>query len=493
MKKRSSGILMHISSLNNNFGIGSFGDEAYEFVDFLVESGQKYWQILPLGHTSYGDSPYQCFSAFAGNPHFINFSILKDKRLLKEEDFKDVDLGSDEEIIDYGKIFENRKPILYKAYENFKLNKARDYDDFIEKNSFWLKDYAEYMAIKDNQNLVAWTEWPEKLRLRDEETLNKYREKLKDEIEFYYFIQYEFFEQWTSLKDYANSNGISIIGDLPIYIAGDSADMWVNPEMFKVNEDMRAKFVAGCPPDCFSKTGQLWGNPIYDWDKMEKDGFKWWVTRIKESLKLYDVIRLDHFIGFNSFWQIPAEDETAENGKWIKGPGLKLFDEIKKELGEVNIIAEDLGTVTEEFLKFKEKTGFPGMKVIQFSFGEGDSESLPHNAEKNSVSYVGTHDNETAKGWYLNNLETDEGIKAKDYLDIREGDNIGFKFIRGNMSSHSNIAIMTMQDILNLDNKARMNTPSTLGGNWCWRIKKGVLTKELAEKIYHLTKLYGRV
>lgn len=493
MKKRSSGILMHISSLNNNFGIGSFGDEAYEFVDFLVESGQKYWQILPLGHTSYGDSPYQCFSAFAGNPHFINFSILKDKRLLKEEDFKDVDFGSDEEIIDYGKIFENRKPILYKAYENFKLNKARDYDYFIEKNRFWLKDYAEYMAIKDNQNLVAWTEWPEKLRLRDEETLNKYREKLKDEIEFYYFIQYEFFEQWTSLKNYANSNGIRIIGDLPIYIAGDSADMWVNPEMFKVNEDMRAKFVAGCPPDCFAKTGQLWGNPIYDWEKMEKDGFKWWITRIKESLKLYDVIRLDHFIGFNSFWQIPAEDETAENGKWIKGPGLKLFDEIKKELGEVNIIAEDLGTVTEEFLKFKEKTGFPGMKVIQFSFGEGDSESLPHNAEKNSVSYVGTHDNETAKGWYLNNLDNNEGIKAKDYLDIREGDNIGFKFIRGNMSSHSNIAIMTMQDILNLDNKARMNTPSTLGGNWCWRIKKGALTKELAEKIYHLTKLYGRV
>lgn len=493
MKKRSSGILMHISSLNNDFGIGSFGDEAYEFVDFLVESGQKYWQILPLGHTSYGDSPYQCFSAFAGNPHFINFSILKDKGLLKEEDFKNVDFGSDDEVVDYGTIFKNRKPVLYKAYKNFKLTKVSDYKDFVKKNEFWIKDYAEYMAIKNNNGLVAWTNWPEKLRLRDEKTLNKYRKELKDEIEFYYFIQYEFFEQWTSLKNYANSNGIKIIGDLPIYISGDSADMWVNPKMFKVDKDMRAKFVAGCPPDCFAETGQLWGNPIYDWESMEKDNFKWWITRIRESLKLYDIVRLDHFIGFNRFWQIPAEDETAENGKWVKGPGLKLFDEIKKELGDVNIIAEDLGTVTDEFLKFKAKTGFPGMKIVQFSFGEGDPDGLPHNAEKNSVSYVGTHDNETARGWYLNNLETKDGMKAKDYLDIRDGDNIGLKFIRGNMASHSNVAIMTMQDTLNLDNTARMNTPSTLGGNWCWRIKKGELTKELAEEIYHLTKLYGRV
>ena len=328
MKKRSSGVLMHISSLSGEFGIGSMGEEAYKFVDFLVEAGQKYWQILPLGHTSYGDSPYQCFSAFAGNPHFIDFKILAQEGLLHENDYKFRNFGNDSERVDYGLIFNLRNEILKRAYENFKTqnlieDRVFEYKKFKEENRFWLEEYSLYMAVKEHFGLVAWKEWDEDIKNRTEEAMNRYKEQLKDKIEYYNFIQFIFFKQWNNLKQYANSKGIEIIGDIPIYVAEDSADMWSNPKLFKVNEDNTLKVVAGCPPDAFAVTGQLWGNPIYDWDKMEEDGYSWWILRIRESFKLYDMVRIDHFRGFESYWQVPYGDKTAENGEWVKGPGIK--------------------------------------------------------------------------------------------------------------------------------------------------------------------------
>lgn len=498
MKKRSSGILMHISSLHGNFGIGSMGKEAYEFVDFLVSAGQGYWQILPLGHTSYGDSPYQCFSAFAGNPHFIDFEILRNEGLLEEEDYKDKNFGDDPERVDYGLIFELRNGILKKAYENFKNNALKVYQEFKykrfkEENKFWLEDYSLYMAIKEHFGLVSWQEWDEDIKNREEKALKRYKEELKDEIEYYNFIQFIFFKQWNELKEYANYNGIKIIGDIPIYVAEDSADMWSNPKMFKVDEDNTPKFVAGCPPDAFAITGQLWGNPIYDWDAMDEDDYKWWILRIRESLKLYDMVRIDHFRGFESYWQVPYGDKTAENGKWVKGPGIKLFNAIKEALGDVNIIAEDLGFMTNEVIEFRNETGFPGMKVLQFAFGGEDSTDLPHNYINNSVAYTGTHDNDTVLGWFKNSTSKKEIKKAKEYLSLNEEDGVSFGFIRGIWRSVSFLSIATMQDLLGLGSEARMNIPSTLGGNWEWRIKSGQLTNDLAKKMYDLTKLYGRL
>lgn len=498
MKKRSSGILMHISSLHGNFGIGSMGEEAYEFVDFLVSAGQRYWQILPLGHTSYGDSPYQCFSAFAGNPHFIDFKILCDEGLLKEEDYIDKNFGDNKEAVDYGLIFDLRNGILKKAYENFKNKELKEYQNFKyekfkEENKFWLEDYSSYMAIKDRFGLVSWQEWDEDIKNREEKALNKYKKELKDEIEYYNFIQFIFFKQWNDLKEYANCNGVEIIGDIPIYVAEDSADMWSNPKMFKVDEDNTPKFVAGCPPDAFAATGQLWGNPIYDWDAMDKDGYKWWILRIRESFKLYDMVRIDHFRGFESYWQIPYGDETAANGEWVKGPGIKLFNAIKEVLGDVNIIAEDLGFMTNEVIEFRNATGFPGMKVLQFGFGGEDSTDLPHNYVNNSIAYTGTHDNDTVLGWFENNTSKWEIKKAKEYLSLNEEDGVSFGFVRGIWRSVSFLSIATMQDLLALGSEARINTPSTLGGNWKWRIRSGQLTNELAKKIYDLTKLYGRL
>lgn len=498
MRKRSSGILMHISSLPGKFGIGSVGEEAYEFVDFLVSAGQKYWQILPLGHTSYGDSPYQCFSAFAGNPHFINLKILCDEGLLKEEDYIDKNFGDDEEVVDYGLIFELRNEILKKAYENFKSKELNGYQEFRykrfkEENKFWLEDYSTYMAIKEHFGLVSWQEWDEDIKNREEKALNKYKKELKDKIEYYNFIQFIFFKQWNELKEYANYNGVEIIGDIPIYVAEDSADMWSNPKMFKVDEDNTPKFVAGCPPDAFAVTGQLWGNPIYDWDAMDKDGYKWWILRIRESFKLYDMVRIDHFRGFESYWEVPYGDETAVNGEWVKGPGIKLFNAIKEALGDVNIIAEDLGFMTNEVIEFRNESGFPGMKVLQFGFGGEDSTDLPHNYINNSVAYTGTHDNDTVLGWFENNTSKKEIKKAKKYLSLNEEEGVSFGFIRGIWRSVSFLSVATMQDLLDLGSEARMNIPSTLGGNWEWRIKSGQLTNELAKKIYDLTKLYGRL
>lgn len=402
---RSSGIIMHIASLPGKYGIGTFGKEAYKFGDFLKKAGQKYWQILPLGPTSFGDSPYQSFSAFAGNPYFIDFDILRQDGFLDESDYYSVNFGESSEDIDYGLIFKEKLRVLKIAYEKFKLRQDKDLIKFQEAEAYWLDDYALYMSIKKHFDLKSWYEWDEDIRLREPEAINRYKILLEDEIGFWKFLQYEFYKQWNNLKAYINNLGIEIIGDMPIYVAEDSADVWGNPEAFLLNKNtLKPLKVAGCPPDIFAATGQLWGNPIYDWCYMGKTDYKWWVDRIRQSLNLYDVLRIDHFKGFESYWSIPYGDLTAENGEWVKGPGIKVFNAIKDELGEVNIIAEDLGTLTEETIKLRNDTGFPGMKILTFGFDSDSSNPfLPHNYEKNFIVYTGTHDNDTVRGWIEKN------------------------------------------------------------------------------------------
>ena len=385
---------MHIASLPGKFGIGTFGKESYEYVDFLFKSGLKYWQILPLGQTGYGDSPYQSFSAFAGNPYFIDFDILKSEGLLKEEEYLNENYGDNKEYIDYGLLFKVKYEVLKRAYNTFKYTNNTELKEkiivFKEKNKFWLEDYSLYMSIKERFDLKSWQEWDEDIKKRTPLAMERYKNELKDEIEFWSFIQFLFFKQWNELKEYANKKGISIIGDIPIYVAEDSADVWSNPDAYLIyTETLEPIVVAGCPPDAFSKTGQLWGNPIYDWSYMEKRQYKWWIKRVEESLKLYDVVRIDHFRGFESFWEVPYGDETAINGRWTRGPGMKLFDAIKKELGEINVIAEDLGFLTDEVIKFLRESSFPGMKVLQFAFDEREeSNYLPHTYTRNCIAYT---------------------------------------------------------------------------------------------------------
>lgn len=492
MMKRSSGILMHITSLPSPYGIGTFGKEAYEFVDFLVKAGQKYWQILPLGSTSFGDSPYQSFSAFAGNPYFIDLDLLNKECILEEKDYKVLDFGDDPENVDYEKIFKNKMKVLKVAFNNAKNKHLEDIKKFKEDNTQWIEDYALYMAIKEKFQLKPWKLWDEDIKLRKESTIKTYKRELKEEIEYWVFLQYLFYKQYGELKAYANSKGVKIIGDIPIYVAEDSADTWANSNIFLLDENKTPTVVAGCPPDAFSETGQLWGNPIYDWKALEKQEYLWWIERIDASRKIYDVIRIDHFRGFESYWQIPYGEETAINGTWVKGPGIKLFNAIKKALGHVEIIAEDLGFLTEEVINFRIESGYPGMKVLQFAFdSREESDYLPHNYEKNCVVYTGTHDNYTVNGWFknTNKAEVDYAVR---YLNLSEKEGYNWGFIRGALSSVGSLAIAQMQDYLGLGDEGRMNIPSTLGDNWQWRIKKEALTEELAEKINKLTKLYGR-
>lgn len=492
---RAAGILMHISSLPGKYGIGTFGEEAYKFVDFLRNSGIKYWQILPLGHTSYGDSPYQCFSAFAGNPYFIDFDILQTEGMLSDKDYLEENYGDNEEKVDYEAIFNSKIKVLKRAYNNFKNMKAcREFEDFKKENSYWLEDYALFMSLKYYFNLDSWSKWDRGIKFRESSALNKYKELLKDEINFWSFVQFEFFNQWKSLKYYANVNGIKIIGDMPIYVAEDSADTWSKPENFKVDmKTLEPLVVAGCPPDGFSSTGQLWGNLIYNWDKMKADNYKWWVDRISFSSNMYDVIRIDHFRGFESYWEIPYGESTAINGKWQKGPALDLFKEIESQLGKVNLIAEDLGILTEDVNKFLRDVNYPGMKVLQFAFGgDGNNPYLPHNYIRECVAYTGTHDNDTSMGWLMTTGNEYEIERAKLYLGLNEKEGYNWGFIRGVWSSIANLAIAPIQDILALGNESRMNFPSTLGGNWNFRIKEGVLTKELQDKISEFNRLYLR-
>jgi 4-alpha-glucanotransferase len=507
---RASGILMHISSLPEDYGIGTFGEEAYRFADFLKASGQSYWQILPLGHTGYGDSPYQAFSAYAGNPYFVDLKILEQEGLLKREEFEDVEFGRNEEETDYGKLFERRFQVLAIAYHRAKKICQEEQQEGVEKdsgqdslqseirsfrkeNAFWLEDYAMYMAVKSEMGLRSWQEWDEEIKVRDEVALEAYKGALKEEINFWVFVQYMFFKQWRALKTYVNHLGIKIIGDIPIYVSIDSADTWANAELFKLDAYKNPTVVAGCPPDAFSDTGQLWGNPIYDWEYLEQTGYKWWTDRIRESFKLYDVVRIDHFRGFEAYWEIPFGEDTAQNGKWVEGPGMKLFEAIKQELGEVAIIAEDLGYLTQKVIEFKNETGYPGMKVLQFAFSiEEESSYLPHNYDKNCVVYTGTHDNDTTMGWIEATGNKDEVGHAKRYLKLDADEGCNWGIIRGAWSSTAHTAIAPMQDFLGLGNESRMNIPATLGGNWKWRMKKEALTEALHQKINELTKLYKR-
>lgn len=482
--ERKSGVIMHISSLPSKYGIGTFGEQAYKFCDFLVKTGLHYWQILPIGPTGYGDSPYQSFSSFAGNPYFIDLDMLSKEGLLTEDEYKDVDFGQDPTRVDYGKLYNNRLPILKKAYSRFKDYKSLEI--FVDENKDWVCDYALFMSIKNHLGGKSWDNWDEDIKNRKEEAIKLYTEKLKEEINYEYFIQYMFYKQYNELKKYVNSKGIQIIGDLPIYCSYDSVDVWANKEQFLDDK------VGGCPPDGFSEGGQLWGNPIYNWDYMKKDNYKWWVNRVDKTLKLFDVTRIDHFRGFESYWSIPKGDIDAKRGEWVKGPGYELFKRIKEELGNINIIAEDLGYTTKEVVEFREQTGFPGMKMMQFAYDpNNESDFLPHNIERNWAAYASTHDSDTVKGWLDSKKGSIELDFAIDYLKMSKEEGYVWGFIRGAWSSVANIAITQIQDFLELDNSSRMNVPATLG-NWNWRLNGELLTDEVAEKIKKLNKLYSR-
>ena len=491
---RASGILLPISSLPSNYGIGCFSKEAYAFVDQLIRAGQKYWQILPLGPTGYGDSPYQSFSTFAGNPYFIDLEVFIREGLLTEEECESCDWGTNESYVDYEKIYASRFQLLRKAYERYDLRQDEDYGTFVRENGYWLEDYCLFMAIKNDQGGKGWEEWPEELRNRHPGALERAREELADEIQFYRFQQHWFYKQWCWLKTYANNNGVKIIGDVPIYVSADSADAWANPLLFQFDEDNRPIAVAGCPPDAFSATGQLWGNPLYSWEYHRKTEYSWWVQRITHSLKQYDVVRIDHFRGFDEYYSIPYKDETAEFGRWEKGPGLELFKVLGEKVEHLEVIAEDLGLLTESVHQLLEDTGFPGMKVLQFAFDESeDSAYLPHKYSKNCVVYTGTHDNETTRGWYEGiSGHTMEFARAYTNCEDRPVEDCVWAMIRAAMSSVADLAVIPIQDYLCLGNEARMNAPSTLGYNWKWRLKKDQITPDLIDRIYAMTKLYGR-
>lgn len=491
---RSSGILMHISSLPSPYGIGTLGKEAYKFVDFLRKSGQYYWQILPIFPTSFGDSPYQAFSTFAGNPYFIDLDLLYEDGLLDKSDYEDLDWGESQEEVDYGKLYNNRFSVLKIAYRNWKEDHQETLSKFRQAQADWINDYALFMALKEEYEGKPWYNWPEPYRLREKTALEEYEKSHSDEVAFWVFTQCVFFDQWKKLKLYAHSKDVHIIGDIPIYVAMDSADVWANPDMFWMDEKLCPVKVAGCPPDAFSKTGQLWGNPLYNWFKMKMDGYSWWEKRISAAAEVYDVIRIDHFRGFDSFYAIPAADETAEFGEWLQGPGFDFFETIQKKLDDISIIAENLGFLTPSVHELLAKTGFPGMKILEFAFDcrESDtSEYLPHVYEKNCVVYTGTHDNNTLVGW-MKEVKKEDFEYAKDYLRLQEDESYHWGMIKGAWASVSNLAVAQMQDFLGLGEESRMNTPGTLGKNWKWRMKKDAITPELAKKIFTITKLYGR-
>ncbi len=496
--KRSAGILLPITSLPSRYGIGCFSKSAYDFIDWLKEAGQTYWQILPLGPTSYGDSPYQSFSTFAGNPYFISLEALIEEGVLTEEECEEADFGSQLEDIDYEKLYQNRYPLLRKAYERSKVSENADYLRFVEENKWWLSDYALFMAVKDRFEGVAWTQWAEDIRLRWGFAMDYYRRELYFEIEFQQYMQFKFFEQWRRLKAYANQKGIALIGDIPIYVAMDSADTWAHPELFQLDEQNVPCAVAGCPPDGFSADGQLWGNPLYRWEYHKQTGYEWWVSRLAYCFRLYDVVRIDHFRGFDEYYSIPYGAESAKIGHWEKGPGIELFRCVEQRLGWHEVIAEDLGYVTDSVRQLVADSGFPGMKVLEFAFDSRDSGSandyLPHNYMENSVAYTGTHDNETICGWF-ESISKAEQQMAREYLcDLYTPKELLYKaFIALVMRSNAKTCIIPMQDYLGYDNTCRINTPSTVGTNWRWRLTEEDLSKELQEEILGIAKRYGRI
>ena len=493
---RSSGILLHISSLPDKYGVGTLGAEARRFVDFLVKSGQTYWQILPIGPTGFGDSPYQSYSAYAGNPLLIDLQTLIDEGLISADDHDLQVIEKKQKFADYAQLDSFKQIVLKKACKNFfetsSEKRLEHFKLFCNQNNFWLEDYALFTALKANFRNVMWTEWEDDIRLRKPEAVERYTEQLGEEIQCVKFIQYKFFEQYYTLKRYANSKGIKIYGDMPIYVSMDSSDIWANPQLFMLDEDRKPVKVAGCPPDAFSPTGQLWGNPLYDWDYMEETHYEWWISRVEYSSVLFDLTRIDHFRGFESFYAIPYGSETAETGEWLKGPSMKLFKAIRAELGDVNLVAEDLGFLTADVRKMLKESGFPGMNVLEFAFGGENSNYLPHNHKRNSVTYIGTHDNDTAAGWYES---SDKATRknAKKYMTLTKKEGVSWGMIRTAYASVSDLAVIQMQDFLELGSEARMNIPSTIGGgNWAWRLNGDELTDKLAEKIYKYTSRYFR-
>ena len=490
---RTSGVLMPISSIPSPYGIGTMGKQARKFVDFLVKGGQKYWQILPICPTSYGDSPYQSFSSFAGNPYFIDLEYLCKDELLTKKECESFQWGSNPKYVDYGIMYESRYALLRKVYARFTKKEPQDFEKFCENEKQWLDDYALFMALKDANGGQAWSNWDKSLRLREKKAMEEATETYSEEIRFYKMLQYLFYQQWNALKTYANEAGIEIIGDVPIYVAGDSADVWANPDQFYLDENLEPIEVAGCLPDAFSDDGQLWGNPLFRWDVMKKDGYTWWTRRIKAMSELYDIIRIDHFRGFDSFYAIPAKDDTAKNGQWKQGPGMDLFCELEKKLGKLPIIVEDLGFLTPSVHKLLKDSGFPGMKVIQFAFdSREESDYLPHTYTNHCVVYTGTHDNDTVMGWMKTAPKA--SVKyAKEYLNLTKEEGYNWGMMRAAWSSVADMAIVPMQDILGLGSEARINTPSTLGNNWKWRATPEQIDAKVAKKLYHYMQMYGRV
>ena len=498
--KRRSGILLSITSLPSKYGIGCFDQAAYDFVDWLEKAGQKYWQILPLGSTSHAgafDSPYQAYSAFAGNPYFISLDALVEEGVLTEEECAAASFGEDGSKIDYDLLYENRLPLLRKAYERSGVYKEQEYQQFISENFWWLDDYALFMAAKTFFDNKSWTEWPMDLRMHYDYALNYYRERLYFDIEFHKYLQYKFYQQWMRLKKYANDKDIHIIGDIPIYVSPDGSDVWAQPEMFQLDEGNKPTRIAGCPPDSFAVDGQVWGNPLYRWEHHKATGYHWWVTRMWYSFKLYDMVRIDHFRGFDEYFSIPADTASAHDGIWVEGPGMELFRTLKEQLGERAVIAEDLGMMTDSVRQLVKDSGYPNMKVLQFALDVtdeyGTNEYKPHNYNNNCVVYTGTHDNETIAGWFAG-LSKAERDNIREYMGDFDTANKRMykKLVSLAMMSAADTCIIPIQDWLGLDNSARMNTPGTVDANWSWRLLSEQITDELAEEILIITKRYGR-
>ena len=494
---RKAGVLLPIFSLPGKYGIGTFGKEAYQFADKLKKAGQSFWQILPLGPTSYGDSPYQSFSTFAGNPYFIDLEAFPET-VLKKKDCAACDFGSDPGRIDYGRLYEERLALLYQAYqvENYLglEGKYADFTSFCRENASWLEDYALFMALKELHDGAPWYEWEEALKAHKEEALRPYREKLGDRIRFHCWLQYHFRRQWTELKKYVNALGIKLIGDLPIYVALDSADVWAEPALFQMDEKLCPRAVAGVPPDAFSAEGQLWGNPVYDWAYHKRQGYDWWIRRISHAFSLVDMLRIDHFRGFEAYYCVPYGHQTAEHGSWEKGPGMELFRRLKEACGELPVIAEDLGFLTDGVRELLRESGFPGMKVLEFAFDScEESDYMPHRWEKNSVAYTGTHDNQTLKAWF-DELPAASRKFMMDYLCLtgRKQEEWNEYAIRMSFASAADTVIVPFQDWKGLGALARINCPSTLGGNWEWRMERNAFDAALIKKMAHITKLYGR-
>ncbi len=488
---RSGGILLPIFSLPSPHGIGTLGAEARRFVDFLRAAGQEYWQILPICPTSYGDSPYSSFSTFAGNPYFIDLDQLAAEGLLKPAEVRAADFAKGEGV-DYADLSAKRIPLLRRAFARFEKQPPEDFDRFCGENP-WLEDYALFMVIKDLQSGASWMDWPQDLRHRRAAALRKVRRDRAGDLAFWKCVQYLFYRQWGQLKGYANERGVRIIGDLPIYVALDSVDVWAAPKLFQLDAQLRPTEVAGCPPDAFTADGQLWGNPLYDWDRMKKDGYSWWLERVQRHCQIYDVVRIDHFRGFEAYYAIPYGDETARNGRWRPGPGLDFFKAVERRVGRPPIIAEDLGFLTDGVRRLLRDTGFPGMKVLEFAFdSREDSDYLPHNYTRQCVCYTGTHDNSTVLGW-ARSARAEDVAYAQAYLRATPREGLNWAMMRGAWSSVADLAIVQMQDVLGLDDSARINTPSTVGANWRWRMKKGACTDKLAQKLRREMELYRRV